>query len=77
MTLTLKRPIPPAAAVLLAMVLGGCVSSTGNRTADGAILGGLAGATVGGVASDGDLEKAVIGGAIGAGIGASVAQNTN
>ncbi|WP_371157805.1 OmpA family protein [Jannaschia sp. 2305UL9-9] len=73
--MTLKTPLALASA--LALTLSGCVTATDggpNRTANGAIIGGLAGAALGGIASDGDLEKAVIGGALGAGIGAAVGQ---
>lgn len=75
MTMILKTPL--ALASVAALALSGCVSSTDggpNRTANGAILGSLAGAAIGGIASDGDLEKAVIGGVLGAGIGAAVGQ---
>lgn len=75
MTSTIKLPLLVAS--LATVLLAGCISPTGNRTGDGAVIGGLAGAAIGGAASDGDLEKAIIGGAIGAGIGAAVAQNTN
>ncbi|MGB3407693.1 MAG: OmpA family protein [Jannaschia sp.] len=61
--------------VAAALSLSACVTAPDggpNRTANGAVIGGIAGAALGGLANDRDLEKAVIGGAIGAGIGAAI-----
>ncbi|WP_373314188.1 OmpA family protein [Jannaschia pagri] len=73
----MTRKTPVLFVTAAALALTGCVTTPEgdpNRTANGAILGGLAGAVVAGVASDGDLEKAVIGGALGAGVGAAIGQ---
>ncbi|TFL19930.1 OmpA family protein [Jannaschia formosa] len=71
MTVLAKTPLLAAA-----LVLAGCVTqpTTGepNRTANGAIIGGLAGAAIGNATGDRDTRSTLIGAAVGAGVGAAV-----
>ncbi|PWJ15058.1 OmpA family protein [Jannaschia seohaensis] len=72
MTLLAKTPVIAAAASLM---LAGCVTTpTGepNRTASGAIIGGLAGAAIGNATGDRDTRSTLIGAAVGAGVGAAI-----
>lgn len=62
-------------AMLGALVAGCSTPTTGSRTADGAVVGGLAGAAVGGLAT-GTWGGAAIGAGVGAIGGAIIADAT-
>jgi hypothetical protein len=63
-----------AAIMVVGMTLSGC-AITGNRVADGAIVGGAAGGVIGAVAT-GTLGGAAVGAGIGALTGALIAAST-
>jgi hypothetical protein len=60
---------------ILALAVSGCADARHTRMAEGAGIGGVGGAIVGGVAS-GSVGGAVVGGAAGAAVGAVVADVT-
>ncbi len=60
---------------IAALALGGCANARDTRMAEGAGLGGVGGAIIGGVASN-SVGGAVIGGVAGAAVGAVVADAT-
>jgi osmotically inducible lipoprotein OsmB len=62
-------------ALALAVALGGCGDSMGERALSGGALGAGAGAATGAVVGGGALEGAVIGGALGAAAGAVTTDN--
>ena len=59
----------------LALALGGCANARDTRMAEGAGIGGVGGAIIGGVASN-SVGGAVVGGVAGAAVGAVVADAT-
>jgi hypothetical protein len=63
-----------AAVIVVGMTLSGC-AITGNRVADGAIVGGATGAVIGAVAT-GTLGGTAVGAGIGALTGAAIAAAT-
>jgi hypothetical protein len=60
---------------IAALALGGCANARDTRMAEGAGIGGLGGAVIGGVASN-SVGGAVVGGVAGAAVGAVVADAT-
>ena len=70
----MRKTIMLAAAAGLSMLLAGCNTSE-DRAVNGALLGGTAGALIGGLGSN-SIEGALVGGAIGAVGGAVIGQAT-
>lgn len=61
--------------IALALALGACTNARDTRMAQGALIGGAGGATVGAIAS-GSAGGAVVGGVAGAAAGAVIADAT-
>ncbi|TBW40289.1 bacteriocin [Siculibacillus lacustris] len=59
----------------VALILGGCANARDTRMAEGAGIGGVGGAIIGGVASN-SVGGALVGGVAGAAVGAVVADAT-
>ncbi len=59
----------------VALALGGCANARDTRMAEGAGIGGVGGAIIGGVASN-SVGGALVGGVAGAAVGAVVADAT-
>jgi hypothetical protein len=60
---------------VVALALGGCADARDTRMAEGAGIGGVGGAVIGGIASN-SVGGAVVGGVAGAAVGAVVADAT-
>ncbi|MBN8999692.1 MAG: hypothetical protein J0H54_09935 [Rhizobiales bacterium] len=71
----MKKATTLVSLVLLGGIAAGCSPTTGNRTADGAVLGAAAGGAIGGLAT-GTWGGAAIGAGLGAVTGAIIADAT-
>ncbi len=71
----MKKSILLVAAVASSLTLAGCATERENRAANGAVLGGAAGALVGGLAT-GRAGGALAGAALGAAGGAIIGAET-
>jgi hypothetical protein len=68
----MRRFVFAPAAFAAALAVSGCNTPEGQNAAGGALVGGATGATIGALASHGQLGGALVGGAIGAATGAMV-----
>lgn len=71
----MKKSTTIVSLALLGALAAGCSPTTGNRTADGALIGAGAGAAIGGLAT-GTWGGAAIGAGLGAVTGAIIADAT-